>query len=149
MFPWPNRNPTGCVAEEARPPRIGAEFSVENGVFVQRRGKEVMDRGLSLPTPKSKGPKGNPRRQERLSQWHQEGEHLCLVFSPVLRSGLLGPPKSLERGDCPRGAEGQSAVTAPLTPTGLIRTASNSKNRVLPAATGGSGGRGESINGSD
>lgn len=27
---------------------------MENGVFVQRRGKEVTERGLSLPKPKSK-----------------------------------------------------------------------------------------------
>lgn len=76
------------MAKEARVPLHGAEFSGENGVFVQRRGKEVTERGLSLPKPKSKEGQTETSEAGETSQWHQEVGRLCLVFSPVLGFGL-------------------------------------------------------------
>lgn len=90
---------------------------MENGVFVHKSGKEVMERGLPLPTPRSKeeAPKGNPLRQDRdLSQWHQEVGHLAMVFSPVLLFGFARTTKAL-RSDCLTRGRGAKCFQLPLS----------------------------------
>lgn len=116
---------------------------MENGVFVQRRGREVTERGLSLPKPKSKEGQTETlggRRDKPVAP--EDGTPLPGLL-PSSWLWLARASKVLrERGDCPRGTEGQSAVTHPCHPHGApIQTANDSKNRVIrDAAPGDSGG---------